>query len=163
MPDNGEPPKNPGNPLTDQELSRFKDRMDLFDRRLAVVEEQEATEPWHGTTMDFLPSMGGSPGIVVDPGVARATPCTRFDLGEKSELVFSKGVIGALDEGQKALLCTETVTKPLSREQEQRLRGWRESADTCRQEIAEVPKGEQLEPWLTCMSRELKSRDIEVK
>jgi len=154
---------NPGNPLSQEELRRFGERMDLLERRLSVVEEQEATEPWHGTTMDFLPSMRGSPGIVVDPGVARATPCTRFDLGGDSELVFSKGVIGALDEPQKALLCTETVTKPLSPEQERRLRGWREAAATCKGEIADVPDGEKLEPWLTCMSRELKGKGIEVK
>ena len=161
---------NPGNPgpqshapLTEQEMHNLKSRLETLERRMEVVEEQEASEPWHGTTMDFLPQMEGSPGIIVDEGVARATPCTRFDLGEESELVFSKGVVGALDEGQKALFCPETVTKPLTPEQEKRLRGWRDSADTCKQEIAEVPKGDKLEPWLTCMSRELKAQGIAVK
>ena len=107
--------------------------------------------------------MSGSPGIIVDEGVARASACTRFDLGGGSELIFSKGVIGALDEGQKALLCTETVTKPLSPEQERRLRGWREAAATCKGEIADLPDGKKVKPWLLCMSRELKGKGMEVK
>ena len=150
-------------PLTPEELHKLDVRLGTLERRVEVVEAQEATEPWHDTAMDFLPQMDGSPGIVVDEGVARATPCTRFDLGGGSELIFSKGVVGALDEGQKALLCTETTTKPLSDEQSRRLRGWRDSANTCKTEIAPIPKGGRLEPWLTCMSRELKAQGIEVK
>lgn len=149
--------------LTETDVIALKEQVDLLERRMAVLEAQEETEPWHDTATDFLPSMEGSPGIVVDDGVARATPCTRFDLGEGKELMFSKGIVGGLDEGQQALYCPETITKPLTEEQQRRLRGWRESADVCKGEIAEVPKGEKLQPWLACMSRELSARGFEFK
>jgi len=149
--------------LTEADLAKFKERVGLLERRVEVLEAGEGAEPWHDTATDFLPSMEGSPGIVVDEGVARAAPCTRFDLGEGKELVFSKGVVGGLDEGQRALYCPETITQPLSEEQQRRLRGWRESADVCKGEIAEIPKGEKLQPWLGCMSRELSARGMELK
>lgn len=150
-------------PLGDGGLAAFKDSVHQLERRVEVLEAQEGPEPWHDSATDFLPSMDGSPGIVVDEGVARATPCTRFDLGEGKELMFSKGVVGGLDEGQKALFCPEVVTKPLSEAQRQRLQAWRESAAVCKVEIADVPKGEQLPPWLACMSRELNARGVELK
>lgn len=157
------PPDKATAPLSDGDLAQLKDQVGLLERRMEVVEAEGGTEPWHGTTTDFLPSMTGSPGIVVDEGVARATPCTRFDLGEGKELVYSKGIVGGLDEGQKALYCPETTTKPLSEAQQQRLRDWRDAANVCKGEIAEVPKGEQLQPWLGCMSRELSARGLELK
>lgn len=150
-------------PLSDADMAQLKDQVVLLGRRVDVLEVEGGAESCHGTATDFLPSMEGSPGIVVDDGVARATPCTRFDLGNGKELMFSKGIVGGLDEGQKALYCPETITKPLSDEQQRRLLGWRESADVCKGEIADFPKGEKLQPWLACMSRELSIRGIELK
>ncbi len=47
-------------------------------------------------------------GIVVDEAVALNTPCHGFKIelnGKTSELVFSKGIVGALSEDEKVKYC----------------------------------------------------------
>ncbi|GAI02962.1 unnamed protein product, partial [marine sediment metagenome] len=43
-----------------------------------------------------------------------------------------------------------------------RLRNWQEAVSVCKVEIEPIPKGEKLEPWLSCMGRELPKRGIEI-
>lgn len=155
--------KTKGNPqLTSSALPGLGERVSQLERRLTVVEEQERSEPWHDGLVATLPSLEGSPGFLVDPGVARATPCTRIELGEGREVMFSKGIVGALDEEQKALYCPETITKPVSPKQQERIRAFQDAAQTCKGEIESVPKGERMRPWIECMSREARSRGVEL-
>jgi len=108
-----------------------------------------------------VPYMHGSPGIVVDEALAKSTPCRCIEYRPGKKLCFSKGIIGALSDEQEKEYCTEQV-EMVSPGLKERLEDWMEAVETCKKEIAEIPKGERLEPWLTCMGRELRARGIEV-
>jgi|GEM_PF-758268 len=107
-----------------------------------------------------VPYQEGSPGIVVNEATAMASPCRCIEYRPGKKLCFSKGIIGALSDEQEAIYCpvTEELESPGL---EKRLKDWMDAVETCKAEIAPIPKGERLEPWLSCMSRELKARGIE--
>jgi len=107
-----------------------------------------------------VPYQEGSPGIVVNEATAMASPCRCVEYRPGKKLCFSKGIIGALSDEQEAIYCpvTEELESPGL---EKRLKDWMDAVETCKAEIAPIPKGERLEPWLSCMSRELKARGIE--
>ena len=107
-----------------------------------------------------VPYQEGSPGIVVNEATAMASPCCCIEYRPGKKLCFSKGIIGALSDEQEAIYCpvTEELESPGL---EKRLKDWMDAVETCKAEIAPIPKGERLEPWLSCMSRELKARGIE--
>lgn len=107
-----------------------------------------------------VPYQEGSPGIVVNEATAMASPCRCIEYRPGKKLCFSKGIIGALSDEQEAIYCpvTEELESPGL---EKRLKDWMDAVETCKSEIAPIPKGERLEPWLSCMSRELKARGIE--
>lgn len=103
-----------------------------------------------------IPYAHGSPGIVVDSDIAARTPCKCYD-----NICFSRGIIGSMSEAQREAYCptVEHVTSPgMTR----RLKNWQEAVNVCKVEIESIPKGERLEPWLSCMGRELPARGIEI-
>jgi len=106
-----------------------------------------------------IPYMHGSPGIVVHEDVAKVSPCRCIEYQPGKKLCFKSGIIGALSDAQEATYCP-TWEKMESPGLERRLAGWMEAKDICKAEIAPIPKGEKLAPWLTCMSRELSARGI---
>jgi len=110
--------------------------------------------------LNSIPYAYGSPGIVVDEEVAKATPCRCIEYRPGKKLCFSKGVVGALSDEQEKLYCP-TEEKLESPGLQKRLEDWMESVDICKGEIAKIPPGERLKPWLSCMSRELKARGVE--
>lgn len=149
------------------QLDRTNRRMVVFDRRLARFEAQESdAPPWTGAggpgVADFLSQTRGSPGIIVDQAVAREpTPCLCYEIASRSghsQLCFHHGIVGALDRDQIDTYCQTREERPPTPEQRARLEAFQESADTCKAAIQEVPKGEELEPWLACMSSELRAR-----
>jgi hypothetical protein len=101
-----------------------------------------------------------SPGIVVDPDVAAATPC-RCARADGSEICFSRGIIGGLDEGQKEAYCNPKVYFE-SPGLEKRIGEFKGAVAAAQERIKDVPKGERLVPWLSAMSGELKERGMEV-
>jgi len=108
----------------------------------------------------------GSPGVVADEATARTTPCKCYVLNG-SEICFSKGVIGALSPAQKKLYCNPKIEiKPEAGEVGagiiERIKKFREAAKVCKLEIEDLPKGERLHAWLSCMGRELAKRGIEI-
>jgi len=107
-----------------------------------------------------VPYQEGSPGIVVNEATAMASACRCIEYRPGKKLCFSKGIIGALSDEQEASYCpvTEKLESPGL---EKRLQDWMESVDICKVEIASIPKGERLEPWLSCMGRELSTHGIE--
>lgn len=126
------------------------------DEVMARVREQEQDT----MMLNSIPYAYGSPGIVVNSAVAMATPCRCVEYRSGKYLCFSKGMVGALSDPQEALYCNprETMESPGL---EKRMEHWMESVEVCKAEIAPIPKGERLEPWLSCMSRELGARGIE--
>jgi len=103
---------------------------------------------------------GASPGIVVDPDVAARTPCKCARVDD-SEICFSRGVIGGLNEGQKEAYCNPK-TYFESPGLEERVGKFKEAVAAAQEKIKDVPPGSKLEPWLQAMSEELSKRGIEV-
>ena len=114
------------------------------------------------TLAEWVSGISGSPGIVVDPGVARSTPCIRLSLGEGSHpLVYSRGIIGAMDEGQEALYCQEGYEdREASAAQKERLAAMKQAAQTCSQEAGGATTQEHLESYFSCLGRELKRQGV---
>jgi hypothetical protein len=107
-----------------------------------------------------MPHMEGSPGIVVNPDVAARTSCKCVKV-DGSEICFSKGVIGGLDEGQKEAYC-KPKTYYESSGLEERIGQFKEAVAAAQEKVKDIPKGERLGPWLSAMSEELQTRGIEV-
>ena len=144
----------------------------LKDARLAALEVHQGDPPWNGEgggpgALDFIPKTrdSGGGGIEVDPAVARAAdiPCLCYEIqkrgGGTGELCFKHGVVGALDKEQIEVFCEVKEARPPTPEQKLRLEAFQDSAETCSSQVAEIPKGEELEPFLTCMSKELTKRN----
>lgn len=126
------------------------------DEVMSRIREQE-----HDSLMlHSIPHGYGSPGIVVSEAIAKTSPCRCIEYRPGKKLCFSKGIVGALSDEQEAIYCptTEALESPGL---EKRLKGWMGAVETCKAEIASIPKGERLEPWLGCMSRELAARGVE--
>jgi len=107
-----------------------------------------------------VPYVEGSPGIVVDSDRAFNTPCKCARV-DGSEICFSKGIIGAMTDSQKAFYCNPK-TYFESPALEKRIREFKKAVAAAKEKIKEVPKGERLEPWLKAMSEELGKRAISV-
>ena len=138
------------------------------DARLQALEVHQGDPPWTGDggpgALDFLSQYRGSPGFVENPAVARSdVPCLCYEIqrrgGDTGELCFKHGVVGALDPEQIGTFCEVKDKRQPTPEQQLRLEAFQESAETCKVEVAEVPEGEKIEPFLGCMSRELTKRN----
>ncbi len=141
-------------PLTIEEVKQIA--MATADEVMERIREREH----ESLLLNSIPYAFGSPGIVVDEALAKATPCRCIEYRPGKKLCFSKGIIGALSDEQEKIYCP-TIEKLESPGLERRLEGWMGAVDTCKAEIAEIPKGERLEPWLSCMSRELAAAGVE--
>ena len=140
--------------LSREEITQIATR--TADEVMERVRERERDS----LMLHSTPYAYGSPGVVVNEAVAMASPCRCIEYRPGKKLCFSKGIIGALSDEQEKIYCTTTV--PLeSPGLEKRLDDWMESVEVCKAEIAPIPKGERLEPWLSCMARELSARGIE--
>lgn len=132
-------------------------------KALAELEEFLRTQgPTFGqdrdvTLLDLLVEEFGSPGIVL-AGAAPKAPCRCVTTPTK-KLCFRRDVIGTLAQDQLDL-CSEFIEMPDGRRR--RFTKFREAVDVCKTEIAPIPRGERLEPWLTCMGREARARGIEL-
>ncbi len=141
-------------PLSNEEITEIATK--TADEVMERIREREHDS----LLLNSVPYAFGSPGIVVNEALAMATPCRCLEYRPGKKLSFSKGIIGALSDEQEKIYCPTTV--PLeSPGLERRLESWMESVETCKAEIAEIPKGERLEPWLSCMSRELAAHGVE--
>ena len=116
-------------------------------------------EPLPGTSLaEWVSGLGGSPGIVVDEQLARTSPCTRINLGPgRKPLVYSAGVIGALDEEQQRLYCEAgVVEKEASEAQKARLQALATAARLCSLESREEKDPRRrLEQYFGCLGRQL--------
>ncbi|MBA7684767.1 hypothetical protein ES703_93176 [subsurface metagenome] len=100
----------------------------------------------------------GSPGIVVNEAVAKSSPCRCFEYEPGKKLCFSKGIVGALSDEQEEIYCP-SVEELKSPGLEKRLKSWMGAVTICKAEIKTIPEGEKLEPWLSCMGRELAAQN----
>jgi hypothetical protein len=173
MEDRGE-----GNPLTDQERAARHFEVNPSEVTPEMIQElpvrgtgletgraRDTDETEIDTIAIFLlahsmPHMEGSPGIVVNPDVAARTSC-RCATVNGSEICFSKGVIGGLDDSQKEAYC-KPKTYYESPGLEQRISEFKDAVAAAQEKVKDIPKGERLGPWLSAMSEELRTRGIEV-
>jgi len=103
----------------------------------------------------------GSPGIVVNPELAKRTGCTCYKIDDKM-LCYSKGVIGTLKYPKQVKEFCPVITEKESRALTERIENFREAAKEAHKRIEHLEKGERLEPWLRAMGEELAERGIEV-
>lgn len=102
-------------------------------------------------------------GIVVNELVALRTPCTCYRIGPTDRpedlMCFSRGLIGTLSDKQDLLYCTKREIVEADDGIPARVEKFREAVRLCQAEIAGIPRGSRLSPWLSCMgkrARELK-------
>ena len=124
-----------------------------------MSEPTEEEKRKHGLLMHMTIEALGSPGLVVNKDVAARTGC-RCYVVDTTEMCFSKGIIGTLSKAQREAYCPtkEILTEGIAR----RVKLFKEAAAEAKKEIAGIPKGERLEPWLTAMSKSLRKRGIEI-
>lgn len=115
----------------------------------------------HEILLNLLVEEMGSPGLVVDEARALISPCTCYKIAPTRTMCWSSGVIGTLTKEQEERFCPTKEYKT-SPKLERRMANWMEAVEICKAEIAELPKGERLDLWLSCMGRELGKRSIEV-
>lgn len=143
--------------LTVDEVAVMQARIDVIERRVAVIEHDGRQRP---TFADGVAqALTDSPGIVVDEGIARATPCECLELagGGESDECYSKGVVGRLDEGQRALYCNPRLD--VAPEAGARARA--AMYDTCGRQVKALPPGDRLAPFFSCIDKEQRARGIE--
>lgn len=133
--------------------------MPSTEERLTALEAQA-----EGTSIAvWISSLGGSPGHVVDPGVARSTSCLGIELGEEhGRLVYSKGVVGALDEEQRALYCQQGVeAREATPEQKKRLVAMESAGKACGTKATGDDTHQHISAFFTCLGDELRSRGVQ--
>ena len=122
------------------------------------MSEEETKLGNRGLLLNLTVEAMGSPGIMVDANVAARTPCRCYTYEGEPVICFSKGIIGTMSKGQIEAYCKPMIELGESK----RVREFREAAAEAKKEIAGIPKGERLEPWLREMSKALKKRGIEI-
>lgn len=124
-----------------------------------MSEEKRKLDREHGLLMDMTVEALGSPGLMVNPDLAARTGCRCYVVDE-TEMCYSAGIIGTLNKAQREAYCPtkEILTEGIAR----RVKLFKEAAAEAKAKIADIPKGERLEPWLKAMSESLRKRGIEV-
>lgn len=133
---------------------------DVVSSETAIYEAVAGTP---GTSVaEWIPAPLLSGGLVTDAGLARCTPCQRLRLDNGSELVFSHGVIGPLDEALQALYCTEGYEDVPEGERD-RLLALSSAAELCAVEATGEDLSEMMAAYGSCLGRELKAAGISVR
>ncbi len=112
---------------------------------------------------EWINGLYGSPGIVIDEERALSTPCIRIELGEgRKPLVYSHGIIGALDDEQQQVYCASGyIERPLTPKQQERLATMETAAKKCSAETTGITGQEHVKQYFTCLAKELRSKGQE--
>ena len=139
--------------LSDEEVERIAS---------AVVEKASEDVGIDALILHSVPYLHGSPGIVVDEEKARKTACKCVEYKPGKRLAWSPGIVGALTDEQEKLYCP-TMVEVERPGTVSRMEKWQEAVNTCKAEIATIPKErgeERMTTWMRCMSRELAKRGV---
>ena len=104
-----------------------------------------------GLLLDFAVEGLSSPGIVMDPGLTRRSPCNCYTYKGKPTVCFSEGIIGVLKKAQ----ITEYFPKIIDKGPSKRVKAFVEASER-------ASKSKSLRPWLKRMGKELKKQGIDV-
>lgn len=141
-------------------------REDVKEIAIATADEimsREREREHDSLMLHSVPAAFGSPGIVVNEAVAKASPCRCVEYKPSKFLCWSPGIVGALTDEQEKLYCP-TIEKIERPGMVERMSKWQEAVDACKVEIAAIPEAEgerRVTTWLRCMSRGLTLRGIE--
>ena len=146
---------------TDQLLDSIMDRLGKIEERLNNDDHPEelSLASWANEAFHTPGEIGG---IVVDEGKARESDCHCIPLGEHSKLCYSRGVVGALSQDQERLYCEVFTELPSSPALIERQRIMKDAAVLCQSKVQDIPEGQRLEPFLSCMSKEAKKMGLEL-
>ena len=128
----------------------------------AEVVAAEGPHPGQSVS-EWINGLFGSPGIVIDEERALSTPCIKIELGEgRRPLVYSHGIMGALDDEQKQVYCASGYTEhEVTPKQRERLATMEVASKKCSVEAIGPPGREHLQQYFACLSKELKSNGQE--
>ena len=101
--------------------------------------------------LDFAVEQFGSPGLVMDPALARKSPCRCYTYKKKPTVCFSEGIIGVLKKAQIKEFCPKIIDAGPSK----RVEAFIEASD-------KASKSKSLRPWLKKMGKELKKKGIDI-
>lgn len=101
--------------------------------------------------LDFAVEALGSPGLVMDPALARRTPCRCYTYKKNPTVCFSEGIIGVLKKTQIKEFCPRIIDKGPSK----RVKAFIEASER-------ASKSKSLRPWLIKMGKELKKKGIDI-
>ena len=122
------------------------------------MDEEESKLGNRGLLLNMAVESLGSPGIMVNPDIAARTPCRCYTYEGEPAICYSKGIIGSMSKGQIEAYCNPMIELGESK----RVREFKAAAAEAKAEIAGIPRGERLEPWLREMSKALRKRGIEI-
>ena len=105
--------------------------------------------------MDYAVMEFGSPGLLMDPVVARRTPCKCYTYKGKPKLCFSEGIVGAMSKFQIKEFCNPLIDLGESKT----LVSFEKAAKKARKKIKDVPEGKRFENWIKAMGDELSEGD----
>lgn len=89
-------------------------------------------------------------GIVVTEELARISPCIRI---KGTDLVFTKGVVGALSKEQRDKYCP-TIIDVERHEFRKRVARWSEAVKTCKERTKHLSGADRVKAYIECMSEE---------
>jgi hypothetical protein len=111
-----------------------------------------------GLLLNYVIKEFASPGILVDPVIARKTPCKCYTYKGKPKLCFSEGIIGSMSKLQIKEFCNPMIKLGESKT----LKAFEKATRKARKKIKKLPKGERLEPWFETVAKELKKENIKI-
>ena len=101
--------------------------------------------------LDFATEQFGSPGLVMNPEIARRSPCNCYTYKGKPTVCFSEGIIGVLKKTQIKEYCPKIIDKGPSK----RVEAFIDASE-------KASKSKSLRPWLKRMGKELKKQGVEI-
>lgn len=94
-------------------------------------------------------------GIVVTEELARISPCIRI---KGTDLVFTKGVVGALSKEQRDKYCPKIIDVE-RHEFKKRIARWSEAVKTCKERTKHLTGGDKVKAYIDCMSIEARKKE----
>jgi hypothetical protein len=111
-----------------------------------------------GILLNYAIKEFGSPGILMNPSLARKTSCKCYTYKGEPKLCFSEGIIGAMSKLQIKEFCNPMVDVGEAKQ----LKYFEKAAKKAHKKIKKVPKGKKFEKWISEMGKALKEENVEI-
>jgi len=111
-----------------------------------------------GILLNFAVKEFASPGILMDPSLARKTPCKCYTYKGKPKLCFSEGIMGAMSKLQIKEFCNPLIDLGES----ERMKAFEKAAKKAHKKIEDLPEGKKFSKWIKEMGEELGKDSIDL-